>query len=208
VTTSIQEVAMLLVPILIIWVSFGAVAVLILRRRGHDPFGWAIAFLVLGPLAVPLAVSADRQAPPDPPTTAHGGPLDVLVAHDGSPQASAALDTALALMGRGVSSLTLADVVYAETATTFSGRETLQTAEERLEGVRDRLTAATSAPVDTVVLYGAPARALDHFAAQHGYALVVAARGGGHGGSPLVRRRVVHQLAASASVPVLIVPAQ
>ncbi|MDP8975240.1 MAG: universal stress protein [Actinomycetota bacterium] len=199
---------MLLVVLLVIWVSFGAVAVVILRRRGHDPFGWAIAFAVLGPLAVPLAVSADRQPPPDPPTTAHGGPLDVLVAHDGSPQASAALDAALALMGRGVTSLTLADVVYAEEATTFSGRETVQSAQERLQGLSDRLAAATSTPVDTVVLYGAPARALDHFAAHHGYALVVAARGGGHGASSLVRRRVAQRLAASASVPVLIVPAQ
>ncbi len=198
---------MLLVVLLVIWVSFGAVAVLILRRRGHDPFGWAIAFLALGPLAVPLAVSADRHPPPDPPTAVHGGPLDVLVAHDGSPQASAALDAALALMGRGVTSLTLADVVYAEEAITFSGRETVQSAQERLQGLSDRLAAATSAPVDTVVLYGAPARALDHFAAQHGYALVVAARGGGHGASPLVRRRVAHRLVATASVPVLIVPA-
>jgi len=199
---------MLLVLLLIIWVSFGAVAVVILRRRGHDPFGWAIVFLVLGPLAVPLAVGADRNPPPDPPTMAHGGPLDVLVAHDGSPQASVAVDAALTLMGRGVTSLTLADVVYAETATTFSGRETVRDAQERLRGLGDRLAASTSAPVDTVVLYGAPARALDHFAAQHGYALVVAARGGRHGASPLVRRSVAHRLAADASVPVLIVPAQ
>lgn len=198
---------MLLLAVIVTWVAFGAIAVLVLRHRGHDPFGWAIVFLILGPLAVPLAVSADRHPPPEPPISARAGHLDVLVAHDGSAEASTALDAALVLLGDQLTSLTLADVVDAEASTTVGGQDIMRAAEERLDGLARRVAATTSAPVDTVVLYGVPARALDQFAAHHGYDLIVACRGGGHGASRLVRRGLAQRLAARASVPVLTVPA-
>ena len=49
------------------WVATGAVAVALMRRRGHDAFSWAVLFLFLGPIAVPLAISSDRHRPAEPP---------------------------------------------------------------------------------------------------------------------------------------------
>ena len=81
------------------WLTIGVAAVAILRHRGHDTFAWSVIFLFMGPLAIPLAVSADRNRPSEParPTV---GELDVLVAHDGTEEAGAALDLALRLLGR------------------------------------------------------------------------------------------------------------
>jgi nucleotide-binding universal stress UspA family protein len=181
----------------IAWFAVGAVAVPMMHRRGHDTFVWAIVFVVLGPLAVPLAVSAERHPPPEASGPIHEGRLDVLVAHDGSPEAWAALDAALALVGGQLTSLTIADVVDLEAVTTVRGRETEQEAKARLEEVAARVAAETSAPIDTVVLHGVPAHALHEFAAQRGYELIVA--GSRKRGAP-------RRLTARSSVPVLIGP--
>ncbi|HSO56490.1 MAG TPA: hypothetical protein VL330_27970 [Actinomycetes bacterium] len=46
-----------------IWIGFGLLLALIMGRHGHDPFAWWLLGTLLGPLAVPLAVSSEgRQA--------------------------------------------------------------------------------------------------------------------------------------------------
>ncbi len=187
------------------WIAIGAVAAAVMRRRGHDPFGWAILFVVLGPLAVPLAVTAERHRPPEAQAAVHEGELDVLVAHDGSPAASVALDSALGLFGRQLTSLTLAAVVDFEATTTAGGRITMRAASERLDAVADDLRPRAGGPVDTVVLQGDPVQALSRFAAQHGYELIVV--GGSGPGSRWVRRgSVARRLAKGAAVPLLVGP--
>ncbi len=187
------------------WIAIGAVAATVMRRRGHDPFGWAILFVVLGPLAVPLAVTAERHRPPEAETAVHEGELDVLVAHDGSPAASVALDSALGLLGRQLTSLTLAAVVDFEAATTAGGRITMRAAHERLNAVAAQLPPLAGRPVDTVVLQGDPVQALSRFAAQHGFELIVV--GGSGPGSRRVRRgSVARRLAKGAPVPLLVGP--
>ena len=76
----------MVVPIIILvaWVAFGGVAAATTHRRGRDTFACAVVFLALGPLALPLAMSAERHHPPlpegpDPIETVvlHGEPRDV-----------------------------------------------------------------------------------------------------------------------------------
>ena len=165
------------------WLAIGGVAVAVMHRRGHDTFAWAVLFLVLGPLAVPLAVSSHRHRPPDPDTPTHPGRLDVLVADDGSPEAAAALESALDLLGAQMTSLTVAAVVDLEAVSTVRGRDTAarDTCSARRPGRRHRRR--IEAPVDTVVLFGEPTHTLQRFAADHGYELIVVgcrSAGGSH----------------------------
>lgn len=185
------------------WLALGLAAVAVMRRRGHDTFEWGVLFMFLGPLALPLAVSADRQRPPQPDAPIREGRLDVLVAHDGSAGAAAAVRATLELLGPQVTSLTVAAVIDLEAASTVRGRETQRDAQARLDAVASDLAGAvTTAPVDTVILFGEPAHALQDFAAEHGYELIVAAPGSA--GGPGHGRRATGRLAAASPVPVLI----
>lgn len=183
------------------WVATGAVAVALMRRRGHDTFSWALLFLVLGPIAIPLAISSDRHRPAEPPRPLPPGGLDVLVSHDGTPDAQAALQTALALLSQQMTSMTLAAVVDLEAPSTVRGRDTQREAQARLDTLARELATVTSAPVATVILFGEPATALQHFALENGYELIVA-------GNVAARSQVGSRRAGRThKVPVLIGPA-
>lgn len=188
------------------WVAAGLVAGVVMRRRGHDTFSWTLLFLFLGPLAIPLAVSAERHPTPEPEGPFHPGNLDVLVAHDGSPQASSALDSVVELLGRRITSLTLATVVDSEAPTTVQGKQTLAEAHDKLQFVVDRMSATLSAPVDSVVLHGEPAHTLEMYAKEHGYELIVAGSTGS-GRAHIIAGSVAKRLTKGMAVPVLIGPA-
>lgn len=184
------------------WLAIGVVAVVVMRRRGHDTFAWAVPFLFLGPLALPLAITADRHRPVEPPRPLPPGALDLLVAHDGTTDSQAALDAALTLLGAQMTSMTLAAVVDIEAASTVRGRETQREAQERLDLLAGEVSARTTAPVATVILFGEPAHALQHYAVENGYELIVA--GSRLAMRPQVRTRVGR--GSVNSVPVLIGP--
>lgn len=183
------------------WAAIGAVAVVLMHRRGHDMFAWGLLFLLLGPIAVPLAISSDRHRPTEPPRPLPPGGLDLLVSHDGTADAQAALEAALALLGSRMTSVTLAAVVDLEAPSTVRGRETQREAQERLDKIADEVSTVTTAPIATVILFGEPATALQHFAADNDYELIVA--GSGAARSHVGSRRS----GRSRSVPVLIGPA-
>jgi MFS family permease len=190
--------------VVIAWLAAGAVAVAIMHRRGHDTFAWAWVFLALGPLAVPLAISADRHRPPQPAAPSHDGVLDALVVHDGSTEAEAALQATLILLGRHLTSLTLAAVLDFEAPTTVRGQEAQREEQQRLHALARTVGLHAEAPIDTVVLLGEASHALQHFAGQHGYELIVA-------GSHMARRmhlgsRPTRGRAMETSIPVLIGP--
>ena len=190
--------------VLLGWLAFGVLAAAIMRLRGHDSFAWAWLFLVLGPLAVPVAISADRHRPPEPSAGRHEGVLDVLVAHDGSPEAEAALDATLALLGSHLTSLTLAAVMDFEAPTTVRGREESREEQRRLDAVARAVELRVEAPVDTIVLLGKAGHALQHFAGTHGYDLIVA---GSHMAKRMhLRSRPPKDLAVDSSTPVFIGP--
>jgi nucleotide-binding universal stress UspA family protein len=111
----------------------------------------------------------------------------------------------LDLLGTQVTSLTLAAVVDLEAASTVRGHNTQRDTQARLDALARDIAILTTAPVDTVVLFGEPANALQHFAAEHGYELIVAASCCA-GRSHLARRRAAKKLATASPVPVLIAP--
>ena len=194
------------VLILAVWLAIGAGAVIIMRRKGHDAFSWTILFMFLGPLAVPLAISAYRHPPQDATGQDHGGAFDVLIAHDGSPAASAALASALDLFGSQMTSLTLAAIVDIEAATTVRGHETEREEQARL----DRLAGELALPcgrVETVILHGDPAHVLCRCAAEDGYELVVVPACDGDRWRRILTGNVAHRLSATTPVPVLVGPA-
>ena len=190
---------------LAIWIAVGAVSVALMHRRGHDMFSWSLLFFVLGPLAIPLALTAGRDIPPEPPGSDHDGRLDVLVAHDDSVEASAALDAAVTMFGPQMTSLTLATVVPVEARTTVQGRDVIDKAQARLDRAAQQIASAVDAPVDTIVLHGPPAEVLEQFARDHNYEIIVVGsrpRRASHVGA----RAVAKKLAAGLSVPVLVGP--
>lgn len=193
-------------PLIIIgWLAIGAVSVAVMHRRGHDTFAWAVPFLFLGPLAVPVALSTDRHRPVEPARPLPPGGLDVLAFCDGSEDAAAGLATALTVVGDRATSITLAAVVDFEAATTVRGRETQRAAQDRLDDVARQLESRTSSAVATVVLFGEPKQALQHYASTNGFELIVT---GSHtlGRSWLGGTSLTHVAGTERSVPVLVGP--
>ena len=43
------------------WIGIGVLLALLMGRHGHDPFAWWLLGTLLGPLALPLAVAAERR---------------------------------------------------------------------------------------------------------------------------------------------------
>jgi nucleotide-binding universal stress UspA family protein len=196
----------------------GAVLAIVMGRLGYSWFGWGLLGLLLGPIGLLLALVEVRNERPwwtrlvasgDP----GGGPVDVLVGIDGSPESAAAATAALELLGGRVGRLTM--VAVTDLDNSYAGREERL----RLEAELERQAAVVRAwlrkrngPVrakPTVVpelrlTAGRPATTLDTVAAEDGYdLLVVGARGAGL--SSLLLGSVASRLAARASVPVLVV---
>lgn len=193
------------VVVVAIWLAVGAGAALLMHRKGHDMFSWSILFTVLGPLAVPLAVSAHRHPPRETPGRSHQGALDVLVGHDGSPAADRALLSAVDLFGSQMTSLTLAAVVDLEASTTVQGHETEREQTLRLQQLAGSL-AVPCGPVETVILHGNPAQALARYAVAHGYELVVVGSDGRPPWRRIIAGSVARRLSMATPVPVFVGP--
>ena len=196
----------------------GLVLAIGMGRLGRSSFAWGLLGLLLGPIALLLALVEVRDERPwwtrlvatgDP----GGGPVDVLVGIDGSPESTAATTAALELLGGRVGRLTL--VAVTDLDDSYAGREERM----RLQGELERQAGTVQAwpwegdgpdqAKQTVVpelrlTAGRPATTLDTVAAEDGYdLLVVGARGAGL--SSLLLGSVASRLAARASVPVLVV---
>ena len=145
-----------------------------------------------------------------------GAPLNVPViffastsTHDGKPTFSASCsaswmrscDFALSVVGGRATSVTLAAVVDFEAASTVRGRETQRLAQDRLDEAARSFASRIEVPVGTVILFGEPGEALQHYAAENSYELIVA-------GSHSARRNHLAARATNGSpaVPVLIGP--
>lgn len=196
-----------------IWVSMGVVLGVVMGRRGHNAFGWLVLGTVLGPLAVILAIDALHHDAPgasaasdvEPATLSPSSGVDILAGVDGSPEARAALESALALLGTRAGRVTLAGVIDYDAASAGGESSREQATRGQLAGEADRLrdTVAARVTLDVVVLHGPPALALAAYAAEHGYDLLVVGRRG-RGLAKSLIGSVAKQLAAGSKVPVLV----
>jgi nucleotide-binding universal stress UspA family protein len=204
--------------LMVTFVCIGFVLAIVMGRLGHSPFAWGLLGLLLGPIALLLALVEVRSERPwwtrlvasgDPGS----GPVDVLVGIDGSPESAAATTAALELLGDRVGRLTLVAVTEVDDST--AGREERARLREELERQAEAVRAwlqerdgAAQAKLKVTpelqLMSGPPARTLDTIAAEDGYGLlVVGARGAGM--SSVLLGSVATKLAARARVPVLII---
>ncbi len=194
----------------------GLVLAVVMGRRGHDPFGWWLLGTVLGPLALPLALSAERKRRSAVVRilrqgTPGGGPVDVLVGIDGSPEAAAALMAALDLLGPRLGRLTLAAVTHPDGSVEQRREVARSCAElERRAAVAETwltehalLLADRGCAPELVLEVGQPAEVLQRLAVEGGYDVLVAGTRGA-GLSKAVLGSVARELVAHAKVPVLL----
>jgi nucleotide-binding universal stress UspA family protein len=194
-----------IVAVLTTWALVGLVAAVAMRRRGHNLAPWAALGAVFGPLVIPLAVMAARNEPyarprPISPAVAGGGPVDVLIGTDGSPDATRALSAAAGLFGGNAGRVTVAAVVdYDAALGDESEDDTVARTRALLESEAARWPGGTAG---TVLLAGNPAQALvDHAQQERYHVVVVGTRGRGR--SKAVLGSVAATLAKGAPVPVL-----
>lgn len=185
-----------------VWLTIGLTLSLVLGRRGHDGFAWLVVGTLLGPLAVPLAFDAAQHEEPTTPivSTAPGIPpergVDLLVGADGSDEAHAALEEAVALFGERLGRVELVRVVP------FDGGAAIEREASDAIGA-EALRYADLRP-GTQVLRGHPAEVLAARALTGGFdVLVVGTRGSGRHPFGSTAR----ELATSCPIPVLLLDA-
>jgi nucleotide-binding universal stress UspA family protein len=184
-----------------VWLAIGVVLSVVMGRRGHFGPGWGILGAMLGPFAIVAAVASVRLEREEVPATiavpeSCGGPVDVLVGIDGSPESEIALEKVVTMLGPQLGRLTLAtaipfDDVPPHTTEVFAELDR----HARLSGVP---TAGEE------VLHGQPARALAEFASENGYGLLAIGTRG-QGLSKAVMGSTATELAAGCPVPLLMV---
>jgi nucleotide-binding universal stress UspA family protein len=181
------------------WLAIGLMLSLLMGRRGHDAWSWLVLGTLLGPFAIALAIDAARHRDARigrrvATGTAMGGPVDVLVGIDGSPESDAAAVGVLALFGPRLGRVTLAAVVPYDT-----GREVERAAERNLAHVERHFEEGEA---EAEVLHGRPSESLGRFAREAGYDLLaIGTRGTGRTKTLLGSTAV--DLARASKVPVL-----
>lgn len=196
-----------LILVALAWAAIGVVVAFLMRRRGHDLFVWLVLGVALGPLVVPLAIeraryhSAAEHQSRGAPTPPHAG-FDLLAGVDGSPDSISAIDAAVSLFGGRVSSVTVATVVDYDAQDSVTGHEVQEEARKMLDEVAGKILYD---PVDKMVLFGRPDKALAEFARTSGMELIViGARG--HGASEALFGSVADRLVRGCAIPVFVGP--
>ena len=197
-----------LILVALAWAAIGVVVAFLMRRRGHDLFVWLVLGVALGPLVVPLAIeraryhSAVEHQSRGAPTPPHAG-FDLLAGVDGSPDSVNAIDTAVSMFGGRVSSVTIATVLDYDAQDSVTGQEVQEEARKMLDEVSAKIIYD---PVDKMVLFGRPDKALAEFARTSGMEMIViGARG--HGASETLFGSVADRLVRGCVVPVFVGPA-
>jgi nucleotide-binding universal stress UspA family protein len=175
------------------FVCIGLVLAIVMGRLGYSSFTWGLLGLVLGPIALLLALSSARNGRPSWSRLLAGGdpgsgPVDVLIGIDGSRESAAAASAALDLLGDRVGRLALVAVTAIDESP--AGREEQARLQAELErqaqelqlaqrGRRQSGHAGQTVIPALMLRSGQPAAVLDEMAVEDGYSLVVGARGAG-----------------------------
>lgn len=199
-----------LVVFFLLWAFIGVVAAVVMGRRGHALYPWVALGVVLGPLVIPLTVSAVRREesasePTIMRTELRSPALAVLVGVDGSEDAMGALVTAIGLLGNRIGRLTIATVLDFALEQTSAGRGEQALAVEMLATHALVAGELLEREVETTMLHGRPADALVQHALDGNYDLIVVSPRG-KGASRVLFGSVASQLARGAGVPVVILP--
>lgn len=193
--------------VLVSWVLVGSGTAYLMRRLGHDFRVWLALGVVLGPLAIPLAIERTRfhkvaeRRLRDMPTPPPEG-FDLLAGLDGSDESIRALRTAMDLFGESVTGVTLATVLEYDADSESAGPEPLDRARSVLDDARSSLGLGD---VRTEVLFGRADHALAEFARTQGAELiVVGARG--HGATEALFGSIAGRLIGDCHIPVYVGP--
>jgi nucleotide-binding universal stress UspA family protein len=207
-----------LLLLMVTFLCIGFVLAIVMGRLGHSAFAWGLLGLVLGPIALVVALLSVRNGRPSWSRLVAGGypgsgPVDVLIGIDGSRDSAAAATAALDLLGDRVGRLALVAVTAIDDS--VAGREEQARLQAELERQAQALQSAQRGRAQSgraeqtvtpalVMRSGQPAAVLDQMAVEDGYGLVVVgARGAGL--TTVLLGSVATRLAARASVPVLVV---
>lgn len=190
-----------------LWLAHALTLSVVMARRGHDPFQWALLGGVLGPLAIPLAFAHRERVVAAATPAAQAEPGRVLVAIRPGAEldcVAGALDHLRSLAGPVP--VALAAVLDADACDRANHQRVVADTERLLDQAGSALVEAgiAQSPFERHVLYGDPAAALAEFAASSEATLVVV------GAGERITRRVVHgstrsRLLGKATVPVLCV---
>jgi len=206
---------MVYVAVVVAWLAVGAAVGVVDARRGHWRHSWVVS-AILGPFAVALAWERRHLAPPSPTVLTKGrarrGPVDLLLGFDGSPSSMEAAVLAIGLFGPRARKVMLATVLDVDTAAPHADSELYPVPWPEEQAARDHLdTAVSSLEADfgieagSVILAGAPADALERYAVEEGYeVLVIGCRGKGL--SKVLLGSCASTLARAAKVPVMLIP--
>jgi nucleotide-binding universal stress UspA family protein len=207
-----------LLLLMVTFLCIGFVLAVVMGRLGHSAFAWGLLGVVLGPIALVVALLSVRSGHPSWSRLVAGGypgsgPVDVLIGIDGSRDSAAAATAALDLLGDRVGRLALVAVTAIDDS--VAGREEQARLQAELERQAQALQIAQRGRAQSgraeqtvmpalVMRSGQPAAVLDQMAVEDGYGLVVVgARGAGL--ATVLLGSVATRLAARASVPVLVV---
>ncbi len=199
-----SEIVYIILPLA--WMSFGLLLAMVMGRRGHAPGAWGILGMMLGPLAVPIALDvARRHRRPAVKKLAAGDPshqgLAVLAGIDGSEESQLALRRAVKLLGSRMGRLAVVTVLPYDAEDDPVVLESDET-QARLWMRLAREAAPGIAP-EEYILTGRPPKVLADLAESDRFdVIVVGARG--HGMSPRLFGSVAGALAQVSPVPVLI----
>ena len=207
---------MVYVAVAVAWLVVGAAVGVVEARHGHWRHSWVVS-AILGPFALALALERRRLTPPSPAVLTAGrarrGPVDLLLGFDGSATSMEAAALAIGLFGPRVRRVTLATVLDVDTAAPHTDSALYAEPWPEEQAARHDLDTAVSALEESlgikpgsVILAGAPADALERYAIDGGYeVLVVGCRGTGL--SKLLLGSCASTLAGKARVPVMLIPA-
>jgi nucleotide-binding universal stress UspA family protein len=193
------------------WVLTGVVSAVVMRRHGHHLFAWGALGVAFGPLVIPLAVSSLRSDAMGVRSIAAGepgaGPVDVLMGLDGSPESDAAMWAALELFAGRIGRIALAAVIDFDTFDSAVAWPEQDDALAELERRASEISNRGGPRPETVLLSGVPAEALQRFARERGFDVLVVGRRG-RGASRAFLGSVATRLARESLVPVLLVGPQ
>jgi len=192
---------------LVLWITIGVIASILMGRRGHNPYAWLVLGAILGPLVVPVAivsVSDERIGQRREVMSGLASPegvVDVLVGIDGSPESKDALQVVGRLFGPLIGRLTLATVEDFDSA---AARTPLDAEEEAVKNLEHLASSVEAQQPSAVILTGRPADSLLRWAIDERYDVIAIGRRG-RGAKKAVMGSTASRLANAADVPVLVV---